>query len=72
MPKKANNYITISYKVHLISVSEIEVWGWFALESAMKLFRTIPVKFSVEQNHLPRLPLLEWPVGPASVEGDFV
>lgn len=22
MPKKANNYITISYKVHLISVSE--------------------------------------------------
>lgn len=27
MPKKANNYITISYKVHLISVSENRGFG---------------------------------------------
>lgn len=38
----------------------------------MKLFRTIPVKFSVEQNHLPRLQALQATPAEVSVEGDFV
>lgn len=37
----------------------------------MKLFRTIPVKFSVEQNHLPRPYASDCAEMRVGVEGDF-
>ena len=42
------------------------------MHSVLLYRRNIPVISSREQNHLPRSPILEWPVGHASVEGaDF-
>ena len=41
MPKKANNYITISYKVHLISVSESDTEIVFYRGTGSGLFETV-------------------------------